>query len=229
MLSTCYAADMPYRDPHTAAPTLWALRDRDGADFEVSTSVRDSAKVERLALEAVAITLHRLHHGASPLANFGGQITGYRVSSANNSALVAAGKRFRGGRDAAIQASASCPVPGPLDGDVDAANWLGLEWSAWMPIDDVCHSTTTGMYRLRRPGADHLLYVGQGRVSDRIRAHRAKRHIEGHRQAAHFGGDVEASWAALNVCARALLEIENDTIASHRLTCGSAPIAQFLG
>ena len=36
MLKGIYAAEMPYRDPHTAAPGLWALRHESGCDFEAS-------------------------------------------------------------------------------------------------------------------------------------------------------------------------------------------------
>lgn len=229
MLSTCYREEMPYRDPHTAAPTLWALRHRDGVDFEVSTAVIEAAKVERLSLEAVAITAHRVDHGRSPLANFGGGVAGYRLSSANNAALVAAGRRFRGGLDPLVLASESVPVPGTLDLEVTAADWLGMRWSPWVPITSAASVAEVGLYRLRRLGGPDLVYVGQGRIGSRIRTHVAKGSQSDHRQAPHFAGDLEASWVALDVTTRCLLEVENDAIASHRLTRGCAPHAQFIG
>lgn len=229
MLATCYRSEMRYRDPHTAAPTLWSLRDRDGVDFEVSTVVIDSTKVERLALEAVAVTLHRVEHGRSPVANFGGRIAGYRISSGNNASLVAAGKRLRGGRDPLAEASPSAPIPGPLDREVTASDWIGLGWSEWVPVDAPFVAPAIGLYRLRHRGTDDLLYVGQGRVGARVRAHQAKRSATEHRQANLFDGDVEASWVVLQAEGRVLLELENDAIASHRIKRGSAPRAQFLG
>ena len=229
MLASCYATEMPYRDPHTAAPTLWSLRDRDGVDFEVSTAVIESAKVERLALEAVAITLHRVEHGCSPLANFGGRLAGYRISSGNNSALAAAGKRFRGGRDPLAQASVSAPVPGRLDGDVTTPDWLGLAWSPWRSIGAAADIRGIGLYRIQHRGAGDLLYVGQGRIADRVRAHQAKRTVPGHRQASLFAGDIDSSWVALDADGRILLELENDAIAAHRVFKGTIPLAQFLG
>lgn len=229
MLCTCYGDEMPYRDPHTAAPTLWALRHRDGVEFEASTAVVDGDKVERLALEAVAISCHRVEHGCSPLANFGGRIAGYRLSSANNAALVAAGRRFRGGPDPLTERSDGTPVPGQLDGDVTADNWLGLGWSTWALSDDAVIPTSIGLYRIRRPDERDLLYVGQGRIRDRIRSHLAKAAIAGHRQAVFFSGPLEVSWAELGLSKRPLLEVENDAIASHRLVAGGAPYAQFLG
>ncbi len=229
MLSTCYAAEMPYRDPHTAAPTLWALRDRDGVQFEVSTAVVVSTKVERLALEAVAITTHRVEHGLSPLANFGGGVAGYRLSSANNAALVAAGKRFRGGRDPRVVASQGAGVSGPLDRSVAAGDWLGLIWSPWGSFGTAATTPDIGLYRIRRHGDEDLVYVGQGRISGRLRSHFAKRAHGDHRQAVHFTGELDVSWVAVKAPTRVLLEVENDAIASHRLVCGYAPHAQFIG
>jgi hypothetical protein len=229
MLASCYAAEMPYRDPHTAAPTLWSLRDRDGVDFEASTAVIESTKVERLALEAVAITLHRVEHGSSPLANFGGRLEGYRISSGNNAALVRAGKRFRGGRDPLAGPSVSVPVPGRLDGDVTAPDWMGLAWSPWSSIGATADIRGIGLYRIRRCGGGDLLYVGQGRISDRARTHQAKRSVPGHRQASQLAGDLEVSWIVLDAEGRVLLELENDAVAAHRVLKGTSPAAQFLG
>ncbi len=39
MLCGVYGAEMPFRDPHTAAPALWALRHATGYDFEVSVAL----------------------------------------------------------------------------------------------------------------------------------------------------------------------------------------------
>src|SRR5215831_14162310 len=46
-----YRDEMPYRDPHTAAPTLWALRDRDQCDFEASVVEVHGTVPERKTLE----------------------------------------------------------------------------------------------------------------------------------------------------------------------------------
>lgn len=65
-LNGVYHAEMPYRDPHTAAPALWALRHRDGSDFEVAVIEIPGTAPERKALEATAITLYRMDSGRSP-------------------------------------------------------------------------------------------------------------------------------------------------------------------
>jgi hypothetical protein len=50
-LAGVYAAQMPYRDPHTAGPALWALRDRDGCDFQTSVIETSGTAPQRKALE----------------------------------------------------------------------------------------------------------------------------------------------------------------------------------
>ena len=65
-LNGVYHAQMPYRDPHTAAPALWALRHRDGCDFEVAVIEVPGTAPQRKALEATAITLYRIGLRAVP-------------------------------------------------------------------------------------------------------------------------------------------------------------------
>ena len=233
MLVGTYAIEMPYNDPHTAAPGLWALRHRDACDFEVSTLVLDGDRPSILGMEALAITLRRLETGTSPELSFGGMPAGYLKSSQNNARLVAAGKRFRGGPDRATSApTPSRPVPGPIDGSPVAAGWAGLAWSAWVPASDArtLPARATGLYRLRRPAADSLTYIGQGQVGGRVRAHLSKAQQPGHAQQAAFTGSLELSWVDLpDLPRRTLLEYENDLIAGHVLTHGRQPVAQFLG
>jgi len=229
-LNVLYRAEMAYNDPHTAAPALWALRDRDACDFEVSVTEAPGTPQNRKALETVAITLYRSQHGQSPLANFGGMPAGYRKSTGNNKKLVASGRRVRGGPDPAAPRTAdSAPLAGELGGDPQSADWMSWQWSPWTPAAWK-HTECTGLYRVRSRRHTGLVYVGQGKVSSRIRAHLAKAAREGHRQAVHFSGDVEASWVPVPcVAARNLLEHENDLIAAHVLALGYAPAAQFLG
>jgi len=238
-LNVLYRTEMPYNDPHTAAPALWALRHRDACDFEVSVTETPVAPpsrkilgtVNRKALEVVAITLYRSDYGRSPLANFGGMPAGYRKSTGNNKTLVESGRRLRGGpdHDAPIRAD-SAPVAGELGDNPQSADWLSWRWSPWTPAVAYKDVRCTGLYRLRCQGQPGLVYVGQGKVSSRIRAHLAKVSQADHRQAVHFASEMEASYVALpGVPERNLLEHENDLIAAHMLTLGYLPLAQFLG
>lgn len=64
---------MPYRDPHTVAPCLWAVRDATGLGLEVSIAMPDRADDGhyRKSLEAALITVYRRKTGESPTANSG--------------------------------------------------------------------------------------------------------------------------------------------------------------
>jgi hypothetical protein len=230
MLQGAYANEMPYAAPHTAGPALWALRDRDGCDFECSVAPLAADRTMRLGLECLAISIHRIEHGASPLINFGGMPDGYRKSSDNNARLAASGKRFRGGADAAAKATPSHAPWALLAGIPDSLDLLGLEWSEWTAIESVTGLPGRGLYRIRGSKSRLPVYVGQGEIGSRLRAHAKKGSVDGHRQQESLMGPLQASvvrlpgWASRN-----LLEVENDLIASFVFTQGRPPEAQFLG
>jgi hypothetical protein len=229
-LGCVYRGQMPYRDPHTAAPALWALRHRDGCEFEASVIEVQGEPPRRKALEATAITLYRLEAGRSPTANFGRMAAGYRMSTGNNAQLVASGRRARGGPDPEAPAMvASAPAPRRPGPDPQSAEWMNWTWTPWTPVSVACRSAKgTGLYRIRDNGTAGLIYVGQGRVAARLQAHLAKARAPDHRQAEYFSGDLAASWVELpGTPALNLLEHENDLIAAHLLATGDGPAAQF--
>jgi len=230
MLKGAYGDVMPYADPHTAAPALWAFRDRDACEFECSAALFGGDHRDRLAHECVEISRHREQFQASPAVNFGGMPDGYLKSSGNNQKLVDAGKRFRGGRDPYRRLVPSIAPTGSLQGTPESAEWMGLQWSRWRSWDHDFGSGSMGIYRLRKVGGSVPVYVGQGRLVDRIRAHVKKGSIEGHAQQLAFSWQLEASVVELPLLKmRNLLEIENDLIASFTITHGEPPDAQFLG
>jgi hypothetical protein len=237
MLRGVYAREMPYRDPHTAAPGLWALRQTSSTDFETSTCPVAGTTAWRKALEAVAIASYRQEHGTSPTLNFGRMPRGYRMSSGNNARLVAACRRFRGGPcDEPNEAHEPGIAPlAPLDGDVTSSRWCGHRWSAWQPLNRVCiaglDDAATGLYRLAGRNGDGLLYVGEGRLRSRLGAHLAKLGVETPQ------GRVLSDAAPLRYSTtrnvewlrHQRLELETDLIAAHTLGRGVPPPAQFIG
>ena len=236
MLRGVYADVMPYRDPHTAGPALWAIRHRTAEDFEVSVVPVVGTTPWRKGLECLAIGLHRREHGRSPHFNFGRMPAGYGPSSGNNARLVAAGKRLRGGPSPASTPNhePGRPPVGPLEGDPQGPGWCGHPWSPWLPIAEAARAPEAdgpGLYRIRRAGADDgLLYIGQGRVRARLAAHMRKGDAPGHGQAPFFAGEVEASWVpGGSWLPHQRLELENDLIAAHLIAAGRCPAAQFLG
>ena len=63
--------DIPWNDPHTAAPILWAYRVEDNFSFEVSVAAVTQPKHRRKCHEDYVLYLHRLRHGHSTLTNHG--------------------------------------------------------------------------------------------------------------------------------------------------------------
>jgi hypothetical protein len=236
MLRGSYADEMPYRDPHTAGPGLWALRHATSCVFEVSVTAVEGSTSWRKGLECVAISRYREEHQQSPTIEFGRMPPGYRISSGNTARLVAAGQRFRGGLfDGTTESQTPSIAPiAPLVGDPLSLTWCGHRWSPWMPIQDglagIPPSGANGLYRLRRVQDEALLYIGQGHVSARLAAHVRRVVRPSERQADLLAGDIECSWvldAAWHMTQR--LELENDLIAAYVLETATVPPAQFLG
>ena len=235
MLRGVYAEQMPYRDPHTAGPGLWALRQMTREPVEVSFCPVHAPTRWRKGLEAVAIAIHRQDHGRSPTLNFGRMPAGYRMSSANNARLVAAHKRFRGGPSDEPDESHSPGLPpfAPLGKDILSPGWCGHEWTDWSPLTTQTISqlaAINGLYRIRGR-TDRLVYIGEGAIRTRLLAHTAKL------QAASAQGNAFRASGPLAVSIvhgpdwlrHQRLELETDLIAAHVLATHEVPAAQFIG
>jgi hypothetical protein len=235
MLRGIVGAEMPYRDPHTAAPALWAVLQEEPFAFEVSVAEVDGAASWRKGLEALAIALYRQETGRSPSFNFGRMPAGYVMSSGNNARLVAGGKRFRGGPSALSDAShlPSIAPAGSLHGDPQGSAWGGHVWSDWLSLGECSQAPHgDGLYRIRGP-ARGLTYIGEGAIRARLETHRRKTLDPSSRrlqdQTFHQNGPLEFSSVAGAWVRRERLELETDLIGSHVLELGRAPAAQFIG
>lgn len=237
MLRGVYAEAMPYADPHTAAPALWALRHATGCDFDASVVPIEGLVQWRKGLEALTIALYRQERGASPTVEFGRVPARYLPSSGNNARLVAAGMRIRGGPggDPHPRHEPGLAPLGPLEGDTQESGWGGHAWSDWIPLRDLAGGSTprgVGLYRLRGDEGGTLLYVGEGAVPARPLAHLAKASLPDHAQGGIFADQarLECSWVLDEAwLPHQRLELENDLIAAHLFTTGQVPAAQFLG
>jgi hypothetical protein len=234
MLRAIYLGEMPYRDPHTAGPALWALHQTARAPFEVAFCPVTGDTRWRKSLEAVAIALHRQRYGRSPTVNFGRMPPGYRMSSGNNARLVAAGKRFRGGscKETTEAHRAGQPPIGPLDGDTTGTRWCGHVWSPWLPLlpDAIATAPTRpGLYRIKGY-QDSIVYVGEGDFRARLTRHAAKLTADssqGHaftQAAPLWFSTVTGAWYR-----HQRLELETDLIAASVLAALQPPPAQFIG
>lgn len=214
--------EMPYRDPHTAAPCLWAIRDQHGPNLRVSWTnprqARDSQ--QRKAIEAALIALHRREHRQSPTANFGRIISGYKQSSYREDGVV-------GGplSEDDVEPNAE-PGIGPFDWDQSrtptSASWMGLSWRESEPLSDAYQQIPkeSGLYRLWYSDDPlPLEYIGQSaNLRNRLYRHRRQR-----------DGDLQFSFAPTPEldAGHMLQEVETDLLGAHWLACDMAPTDQF--
>jgi hypothetical protein len=233
MLSGIWGGEMPYRDPHTAAPALWAWIRSGRRDVEASVYRIEGDVQLRKAFECLAIARHRWRFEVSPRWNFGRMPADFSMSSGNNARLVAAGRRFRGAPCTSSEpghVAGVGPVSRPGDDPV-GDDWGGLDWCRWTPMAQAAASAKgSGIYRVRDGSSGSLIYVGEGVVASRLRTHLAKARQPEHRQARWFAmPGVDCSWVQTQWLAHQRQEIENDLIANHVDLFGVPPAAQFLG
>lgn len=236
MLKGIFGLQMPYRAPHTAAPALWALRHSLGCNFEISVLPFNGSKQEREGLEALAIALYRQEFKESPTVNFGRIITGYKISSSNDSRLVATGKRFKGGLslESSQNHLPSISPSGSLTANPTTSNWCNHSWSDWTLITPgiPIYENTHGLYRIRQSGSTTLTYIGQGNLRSRLLEHLSKVTRLKNQQDRVFAAaqPLACSWVESKGWYRHQREeLENDLIAAHLLFAGSVPPAQFIG
>jgi hypothetical protein len=159
---------------------------------------------------------------------------GYHMSSANNARLTAAGARYRGGPTEETLAShlPGIPPTGGLDPDVQSDGWGGHRWSSWSALTAARIAAIplrTGLYRIRGR-SNGLLYVGEGRIRDRLRTH-SRKLGEQTRQGRVLAskGPLAYSTVIADWKTHHRLELETDLIAAHTLAFGVPPTAQFIG
>jgi hypothetical protein len=218
-LRQVYGDQMPYKAPHTVGPALWAWRQKyPQAYLEVAVApVPELPTTLRLGLECLALAWYRQQNQQSPLCQFGRMPAGYTPSSGNDARLVVAGKRVRGGPTAHLL---DCHLPGiapagPLTGDPHARDWCGHHWSPWLPLRTLRPAGEDGLYRLRLPDLDPLVFLGQGKLADRLKQFPLEER-------------VECSWISNSRWyAHQRLEFVTDLIGAHVLTTTTIPLWQF--
>ena len=211
-----YSDTMPYKAPHTAGPSLWAWRHKFPlSSFEVSVACfPDVPDALRLGLESLALAWHRQQYQVSPLCQFGRMPEGYEPSSGNDARLIKAGKRFRGGITSTFLDChiAGIAPQGDLQGDPHALAWCGHSWTPWIPIQSLRPAREEGLYRLRVVGLNPLIFLGQGKLAERLRA------IQPLEQ-------MECSWVSNETWyPHQRLELLNDLIGAHLLSTATTPL-----
>jgi len=212
---------MPYNDPHTAAPSLWAWRDATGMDFECSGAPLPGADTRtREAVECSLLWHYRLEYGSSTLCNFGRFHPNYLKSKDRSSGQ-------RGGR---LPEGCTNPGGGPSlpalspGGSPCSPDWMGLDWTDAVPLRDGSEAPDRpALYRILSMGECDVVYIGQSKgLRSRLQSHAQK-----------DWGEIQVAYSyvvgPVAILPHQLKEWENDLIAGYYGKMGRSPVYQFTG
>jgi hypothetical protein len=212
---------MPWNDPHTAAPSLWAWMDSEGFQYECSAAPLDASQKVRRGMESYLLYRYRQEQGESTLCNFGRFHPRYRKSTNRKDAR-------RGGKleDNQKDNPAGGPSIPPLmiRGDPGNQDWMGLSWSEKNNLDSEGVSTVSnepGVYLLFDSDSQDVVYIGQSmNCSNRLQDHRRK---------TWEGKVLMYSWYPTQkpILPHQLKEMENDLIGNYFETFRRVPAYQF--
>ena len=129
------------------------------------------------------------------------------------------------------------PVDDPL-----SERWQHIAWTPWVDLSQAASTRGAiprdqGLYRVRKRGAQELLYIGKSirlaaRIQGLARAIRNEDHI------GHYAGgcvwraarsNAQVSWMVMPGPVRNVLGREIDLIAAYRKVMGDSPHCQFAG
>ncbi|AUG49450.1 hypothetical protein BVU17_17885 (plasmid) [Haloarcula taiwanensis] len=213
--------EMPFSDPHTASPSLWAIADRHGSGFEVSGTTPPEAedKQQRKAIEDALIALHRRETETNLIGNFGRMPPGYSKSKKRSSGV-------RGGHsdDDTLRSflRGIDPLPWSNPTGITDQDWMGLSWSSPRPLSESAGSVPVdgGLYRIWNPdNVPPLEYIGESvTLSDRLNRHRRNRD-----KGLYFSYVTRPEFEEKFQLSQA----ESELLGAHWLACRKAPRDQY--
>jgi hypothetical protein len=166
---------MPWNDPHTAAPSLWAWQDAEGFEYECSATPLDASQSGRRGMESFLLYQYRQERGESTLCNFGRFHPRYRKST-NRKENQRGGKLEENHLD--NPAGGPSVKPLPVLGTPGDRYWMELAWIGKLPLDGDTISTVppgAGLYLLFERDNQDLVYIGQSAdCAQRLRSHAIK-------------------------------------------------------
>jgi len=166
---------MPWSEPMTEAPSLWAWQDAEGFSYECSAAPLDASPGGRRAMESFLLYRYRQERGESPLCNFGRFHLRYRKSTNRK-------EKQRGGKleEDHLDNPAGGPSvkPLPVLGTPGDRYWMELAWIGRLPLDGETISTVppgAGFYLLFDRDSRDLVFIGQSAdCAQRLRSHAMK-------------------------------------------------------
>lgn len=212
--------EMPFNDPHTAAPSLWAWKDAEKIEYEVSAAPVDLPRQQREGLESCLLWQYRLEKGESTVCNHGRFHPDYFKSSDRSKGrrggkLPAGEQNFAGGESL---------KPLELKGIPTEEDWMGLQWQSPQKLHSRSiqkAAAAKGLYKIF--SKDELLYIGQSaNIKSRLYAHAKKDWNEEH---------VLYSLSILpdELLPHQLKELENDLLGAYYYQFGTVPKFQYAG
>lgn len=216
--------EMPFNDPHTAAPSLWAWRDAEGWDFECSVTVlefpaleKEQGKQMREGVESYLLWKYRVERGESTYCNFGRFHPDY-VKSASRKSGKRGGRLPEGQKNPAW--GTSFP-PAEIFGNPTGEDWMHEVWSVPQRLcaDEITVGNIPGCYRIIVD--DDVVYIGQSsRLKARLLSHVRKK----------WGENPQYSVICMqeDTPAYQLLERENDLIGGYVSHMKRPPKYQFI-
>jgi len=212
---------MPWNDPHTAAPSLWAWQDAEGFEYECSATPLDASQSGRRGMESFLLYRYRQEYGESTLCNFGRFHPRYRKST-NRKENKRGGKLAENHLD--NPAGGPSVPPLPVIGTPGDRDFMGIRWSGRLPLDGEMIGTVppgAGLYLLFERDTGDLIYIGQSEdCAKRLRSHAMK-----------FLGEKDLLFSYYivekPVLPHNLKELENDLIGNYFEMYRKAPRYQF--
>jgi hypothetical protein len=212
---------MPWNDPHTAAPSLWAWQDAEGFEYECSATPLDASTSGRRGMESFLLFRYRQEYGASTHCNFGRFHPRYRKST-NRKENQRGGRLEAGKKDNPAGKPSYPPLyPTGKPGDLD---WMGLSWSCFeslIPETTLNAPSGPGLYILIESDSLEIIYIGQSlKCANRLKDHSRK---------SWDGMVLKFSYYCFEetVLPHQLKELENDLIGNYFEQCLKTPAYQF--
>lgn len=210
---------MPFNDPHTAAPNLWAWRQEEHWQYECSVASFSGSHTQRKALECLLLWKYRLEKGESTLCNHGRFHKRYSKST----------DRSKGRRGVLLQEPNYNPSWGPsypalkLSGEPLDSDWMGLNWSRPTPLISKRNNAlknTPAIYKIFNPKNKELTYIGQTKnLHSRFLSHC--------RSFCDCDFLISYCEQPTSIKDYQLHELENDLIAAYYQQTTKPPICQF--
>ena len=219
-----YAIEMPFNDPHTAAPNLWVYLNEYGYEYECSVTTINTNKTERMGYEDYLLWRHRVATGVSTQCNYGRFHKGYTKSSLKNSGQR--GLKLTDGIENPSGGSSMEPLlllNNPME-----LNWMGLDWYTVVGTRTVPKELNhlPCVYKMIDKKLNDIVYLGQTiDCRNRLNNHPVLKKIK--LDLKQY--EVQVAYFDSNILRFQLHEIESDLLGAYYHLTRKAPKYQYGG